>query len=329
LLTFSLCIWIVTTSGWKDVQYKQAFKQFIQNYKRSYTSDEYQTRFKIFKANMDFINDWNTKGLHRVGINKFADLTREERLKFFHGLKISDKSLTNSRNEKVTKTILKDLPDSLDWRDKGAVTDIKDQGNCGSCWSFSTTGSIEGCHQISTGELVSLSEQNLIDCSWLYGNQGCDGGFVDSAFQYVIDNKGIDTEDSYPYMKRPTNCAFNKTSVGATLINFTKVIQCDEGDLQRNVNLGPTSVSINANLDSFHFYTSGIYSDSQCGQWAIDHAVLTVGWGKSDTGEEYWIVKNSWGLEWGMKGYIFIKRNAGNMCGMATLAFRAVCDKTI
>merc|ERR1711915_669325 len=169
----------------------------------------------------------------------------------------------------------------VDWRKQGYVTPIKDQKQCGSCWAFSATGSMEGAHFKKTGKLVSLSEQNLVDCSDAEGNMGCEGGLMDQAFNYTVLNKGIDTEASYPYKAIDQKCM------------------------------------IDASQFTFQLYKEGIYYDENCSSQFLDHGVLAVGYGSKKSGEnkDYYIVKNSWGKDWGMEGYIEMSRNRDNNCG--------------
>lgn len=197
------------------------------------------------------------------------------------------------------------IPSSWDWRVQGAVTEVKDQGQCGSCWSFSTTGSVEGCHFLANKELVSLSEQNLIDCSFSYGNQGCNGGLMTNAMQYIISNGGIDTEQSYPYTATDNGkCAYTKKNRGATLKSFHNIKQGDEQQLLEAAVKGPVSIAIDASQRSFQFYSSGVYNEPACSSENLDHGVLLVGWGTAVDGGDYWIVKNSWSATWGQEGYI-------------------------
>jgi len=212
------------------------------------------------------------------------------------------------------------VPKTVDWRKKGLVTPIKDQAQCGSCWAFAAVASLEGQHALSTKKLVSLSEQNLVDCSGPEGNFGCEGGLPDQGYQYIIDNKGIDTEAAYPYTAEDDQCAFNKKKIGATITKFTDIATGDESALQKAVaTIGPISVGIDASQDSFQSYTSGIYDEENCSTTQLDHGVTVVGYG-SENGKDYWLVKNSWGTVWGIKGYIKMSRNAQNQCGIATLA---------
>jgi cathepsin L len=209
----------------------------------------------------------------------------------------------------------------VDWRQKGYVTPVKNQGQCGSCWAFSATGSLEGQTFKKTGKLVSLSEQQLVDCSGKFGNDGCNGGMVDSAFAYIKANGGLDTEESYPYLAKDDQCHFNPQAVGAKDTGFTDIEQGSESQLQEAVaSNGPVSVAIDASHETFQFYKSGVYNEPECSSSQLDHGVLVVGYGQSDAGEAFWIVKNSWGPTWGDSGYIMMSRNKNNQCGIASSA---------
>ncbi|XP_028421220.1 cathepsin L.1 [Perca flavescens] len=259
---------------------------------------------------------------YRLGMTYFADMANEEykRLISQGCLGSFNASLPRHGSSFLRLSEVVDLPNSVDWRDKGYVTDVKDQKQCGSCWAFSTTGSLEGQTFRKTGKLVSLSEQQLVDCSSDYGNMGCMGGLMDNAFQYIIANGGIDTEDSYPYEAEDGQCRYNPDTIGATCTGYVDVEQGNEGDLKQAVaTVGPVSVAIDASHVSFQLYQSGVYDEPECSSSELDHGVLAVGYG-SDNGHDYWLVKNSWGLEWGDKGYIRMTRDKNNQCGIATAA---------
>jgi len=280
---------------------------------------------KIAKHNQNYANG---KVTFKLGINKYADLLHHEFLNLngFNksaGLRLSKAGTLSKIDEPITFIDAANVkvPLSVDWRQKGAVTDIKDQGQCGSCWSFSATGALEGQHFRKTGRLVSLSEQNLVDCSASYGNYGCSGGLMDYAFQYIKDNGGIDTENSYPYEAINDKCRYNAKNSGATDKGFVDIPSGDEKKLQIAVaTIGPVSVGIDAAHDSFQLYSSGVYYEPDCDSYQLDHGVLAVGYGTDENGQDYWLVKNSWGNTWGDQGYIKIARNKQNHCGIATAA---------
>ncbi|XP_052436734.1 procathepsin L-like isoform X2 [Carassius gibelio] len=258
---------------------------------------------------------------YRLGMTYYADMSNEEyRQVAFHGC-LGSMNNTKARGG-ATFFRLKDavvLPSSVDWRDKGYVTDVKYQGGCGSCWAFSATGALEGQTFKKTGKLVSLSEQQLVDCSRAFGNLGCNGGLMDQTFQYIEVNGGLDTEESYPYEGIDNQCRFNPSTVGATCRGYVDVIRGDESALQEAVAIvGPVSVGIDAGHITFQLYESGIYDEPECSSYFINHGVLVVGYGSSSG--DYWIVKNSWGVGWGDKGYILMSRNKSNQCGIASLA---------
>jgi len=206
------------------------------------------------------------------------------------------------------------LPTSIDWSQKGAVTPIKNQGQCGSCWAFSTTGSLEGIYAITTGTLDSFSEQQLVDCSDSFGNMGCDGGLMDQAFQYVEAN-GIELESTYPYKGVDGKCQYKAASTIFKIDNYTDVTPKDNDALQAAVAGQPVSIAIDA--ENIMFYSSGIFDNKNCGD-SLDHGVLIVGYGTANS-TDFWKVKNSWGASWGEEGYIRFIRVSGQVeaiCGL-------------
>jgi cathepsin L len=263
-------------------------------------------------------------GMHSytLGVNAFADWTFEEFKDIMFGTRRN--MTTNKRG--ATSTFVRlpknvQIPDNTDWRDMGAVTPVKNQGRCGSCWAFSTTGSLEGAHFRATKALVSLSEQQLVDCSGKDGNQGCNGGLMDNAFKYIEENGGLDTEDAYPYHAHNQKCHFNKKAIGSTCSGFVDIPSGQEDALKEAVaTIGPISIAIDATEDKFMLYKEGVFVDDTCqnGADSLDHGVLVVGYGTDNSTKlgdaaDYWIVKNSWGPEWGEKGYIRMARNLNNV----------------
>jgi cathepsin L len=295
------------------------FEEFKALYSKVYeTETEEQLRREIYASNVQYIKEHNAeKHSYTLGVNEHADLLHSEFAKLYLA-KRADYSSLLVKTE--TETNVQALPTSVDWRTKGVVTPIKNQGQCGSCWAFSTTGSLEGQHALVTGNLVSLSEQNLVDCSGPEGNDGCDGGLMTAAFEYVMKNNGIDTEASYPYTAEDGKCKFNSANVGSTCSGYYNVTSGSEADLQNcSATVGPISVAMDASLMSFQLYKSGVYDPALCSSTALDHGVLVVGYGV-DSGKDYWLVKNSWGTTWGLQGYFYLARNANNKCGVATMA---------
>jgi cathepsin L len=300
-----------------DREYQTSFLQYMSTFNKVYSSDDFQYRFKVFRDNLDYIEQHNA-GNHTftLGVNEFTDMSNAE-------FRATMLGFSNEPSEPVNVHYYdpsEPLADIVDWRTKGYVTGVKNQAQCGSCWSFSTTGSTEGAHFKAAGQLVSLSEQNLMDCSTSYGNHGCNGGLMDNAFKYIIANSGIDTEASYPYTARDGTCRFSAANVGAKISSYRDVARGSESALQSAVGtVGPISVAIDASHPSFQHYSSGVYYEPACSSTRLDHGVLAVGYGTSGS-SNYWIVKNSWGASWGTRGYINMAKDRNNNCGIATQA---------
>ena len=279
---------------------------FTEKYNKTYDFNNYL----IYKDNLNYINDMNSRNLtYNLEVNFFIDIK-------FNMVKFNKKNECHNCFTESTDII----PESIDWRTQNAVTHVKNQGQCGNCWAFSSTGSIEGAWAIKNHNLYNLSEQMLTDCSRNYGNNGCRGGLMDNAFKYVIDNGGLCTEKEYPYIGNDSICLQNQCNNVVKINSYTDVKPNDESILKRAVAIGPVSVAIQANVSSFRFYKSGVYQDPECGD-QLDHGVLVVGYG-TDQDLDYWIVKNSWSPERGDNGYIKILRNDANsnsgMCGIAS-----------
>ncbi|XP_041843100.1 cathepsin K [Melanotaenia boesemani] len=299
------------------------WEEFKITMRREYsTPDEEAIRRAIWEKNMRYIDAHNKEaalGMHTftLGMNQFGDMTLEEVNARMNGLIVPtnpERSFTMALDDKVSR-----LPKSLDYRKKGMVTPVKNQGSCGSCWAFSSAGALEGQLAKMTGQLIDLSPQNLVDC--VTENDGCGGGYMTNAFKYVQENGGIDSEAAYPYVGETQPCRYNSSGMAAQCKGFKEVPVGDEHALAVALfKVGPVSVGIDAMQPSFQFYQRGVYNDPNCNKDDINHAVLAVGYGVTTKGKKYWIVKNSWGEEWGNKGYILMARNRGNVCGIANLA---------
>lgn len=274
-------------------------------------------RKSIFDENIRMIEAHNARNdagetSYRMGVNEYTDLSYDE---FKSVVGIGGCTFNRTRTHEKARGLRKiqEKADGVDWRTKNAVTPVKNQASCGSCWAFSTTGSTEGAVAIATGKLVSLSEQQLVDCAKAEGNKGCEGGLMDYGFEYIIKNGGIDTEADYGYTAKDGRCNAAKAAKHAAEIkSYQDVRSDDESDLVKAVTKQPVSVAIEADQTAFQHYKTGVF-DSTCGT-KLDHGVLAVGYTA-----DAWIVKNSWGLTWGDKGYIQMKRGVSKkgICGIA------------
>jgi C1A family cysteine protease len=269
------------------------------NNKKYGTEDQY--RLSVFYENYQKVmtHQKNPSKTYNLGFTKFMDLTNDE----FKARYLSTKVVANQSHVKILPTA--NAPASVDWRTKGAVTDVKDQGQCGSCWAFSTTGSLEGASFLAGKGLQSFSEQQLVDCSTSEGNQGCNGGLMDYAFTYVEAN-GITLESEYPYTAVDGTCS--ATGGDFKISSYVDVAAGDVDQLAAAVVNQPISIAVDAN--NWQLYSSGVFSDCET---SLDHGVLLVGYTA-----DYWIVKNSWAESWGETGYIRLAR--GNTCGLANAA---------
>jgi cathepsin L len=314
-----------------SISLEESFGSWINLHSKKYESkQEYNYRLAVYRQNLAFVESHNRQNVgFTVAMNKFGDLTNLEFASIYNGLRVNATQHVTKKNVHVAPLGWVPTKDTVDWRTQGAVTSVKNQGQCGSCWAFSTTGSVEGAWKLSkksgAGALVSSSEQQLVDCSSDQGNMGCDGGLMDSAFQYIIQrgSKGLDTEDSYPYTAEDGDCAADSGKFASTISSFKDVQAQSEPSLQSAIqSIGPVSVAIDASQSSFQFYNSGVYYEKYCSPTQLDHGVLAVGFGTTDDSakKDYYIVKNSWGTDWGMQGYILMSRNKQNNCGIATMS---------
>ncbi|KAG4942418.1 hypothetical protein JHK85_047064 [Glycine max] len=312
-----------------------SFARFARRHGKRYRSvDEIRNRFRIFSDNLKLIRSTNRRSLtYTLGVNHFADWTWEEFTRHKLGAP-QNCSATLKGNHRLTDAV---LPDEKDWRKEGIVSQVKDQGNCGSCWTFrllfeaeklfgmtlvmcSTTGALEAAYAQAFGKNISLSEQQLVDCAGAFNNFGCNGGLPSQAFEYIKYNGGLDTEEAYPYTGKDGVCKFTAKNVAVRVIDSINITLGAEDELKQAVAfVRPVSVAFEVAKD-FRFYNNGVYTSTICGSTPMDvnHAVLAVGYGVED-GVPYWIIKNSWGSNWGDNGY-FKMELGKNMCGVATCA---------
>ncbi|KAF7101269.1 hypothetical protein CFC21_102647 [Triticum aestivum] len=290
-----------------EAEVRAMYDHWLARHGRSYNAlGEYDRRFQAFWDNLRLVDAHNADAdAHgfRLGMNRFADLTNDEfRARYLHDGAEA-------------------LPESVDWREKGAVAPVKNQGQCGSCWAFSAVGAVEGINKIVTGDLVTLSEQELVECARNGQNSGCNGGMMEDAFDFIARNGGIDTEEDYPYTAKDGRCDLAKRSRTVVSIDgFESVPENDELSLKKAVAHQPVSVGIEAGGPEFQLYESGVFT-GRCGT-ELDHGVVAVGYG-TDNGRDYWSVRNSWGPDWGEGGYIRMERNVTartGKCGIAMMA---------
>lgn len=291
------------------------FMRFVTKFGKSYgTKEEFEFRSQQFKINLAKVTMNNARNdvTYRLGLNKFADMTPEEFQK-----RLGFKKLSNNKNVQFL-----DVPnaDSVNWVTAGKVNPVKDQGQCGSCWAFSAVGSIESHYAIEHGKLLSLSEQQLVDCTVTPdGNQGCNGGDMDLAFQYV-EKSPLESESQYPYEAVDDTCRYSAKQGLVTVESYVDVAPNNPDQLKAAIAKGPVSVAIEADQFVFQFYDGGVLNDEGCGT-ELDHGVVAVGYGV-ENGQEYFLVRNSWGASWGENGYIKIandgKQGSPGICGIAS-----------
>ncbi|KAH7845670.1 hypothetical protein Vadar_004617 [Vaccinium darrowii] len=314
---------IQNPDGRSDEEIMGIYRDWMARHGKAYNGlGEMERRFEVFKDNLRFIDEHNSVDrTYKVGLNRFADLTNEEYRSMYLGTRTDAKRRFVKAKGASRRYAVEEgekLPESVDWRETGAVAPIKDQGSCGSCWAFSTVAAVEAVNQIATGELIELSEQELVDCDTKY-DAGCNGGLMDYAFEFIIENGGIDTESDYPYLGVDSTCDQTRKNAKVVSIDgYEDVPPYNEKALKKAVAHQPISVAIEASGREFQLYLSGVFT-GECGM-ALDHGVAVVGYG-TENDVDYWIVRNSWGTSWGEHGYIRMERNVAETfagkCGIA------------
>jgi C1A family cysteine protease len=284
----------------------------IDNHRNYKDLEEQAYRYGIWMEKLDEVAQVNSADLtYKFRLNQFSDLTHDEMLLEIHGhtgscLQVPPLEDLVEPNDNDIQYDFPEVPTSVDWTAAGDVTPVKNQGSCGSCWAFSSTGALECDHAVKKGTLTSLSEQQLVDCTRSYGNYGCNGGWWYNAFDYVKAEGGLCSETEYPYTAKDGSCKDKTCGTKYDLISGqVKVTADSDSALAAAAAVGCVSVGVDA---AFGSYSSGVYTGS-CGT-SINHGVLVTGYGTSN-GQQYWRVKNSWGASWGDNGYILICRNCG------------------
>jgi cathepsin L len=318
LLTFLCLAFAFSIPAFDDLSESEIQEKFISwmdEHEKSYGHEEWRFRYATWKDNLQFVLEHNARNdvTFTVEMNKFADLTSEEFNSIYNRVNMT--VVEEPEEEEVPPA---NNPTSVDWTAAGAVTGVKDQGQCGSCWSFSATGAIEGAWGALKHQKTSLSEQELVSCD--NGDYGCNGGWPIDALSWSKKMGGLNSESGYPYTSGNGvrgSCQTSKEVPAAysQISGYTQVSRNSESALETAVASRPVSVCIDASHRSFQLYSSGIYYESACSSSNLDHAVLATGY--SNSGTHYWIVKNSWGTSWGQRGYIWMSKDRSNNCGIA------------
>ncbi|KAN0043100.1 hypothetical protein ACTA71_010735 [Dictyostelium dimigraforme] len=326
-----------------NYKYSVQFIKWSHQYDKKYSSEEFRKRFQLFKQSVDFIEKTNEKNKKLnptlvLGLNQFSDLSFQEFTNtktdylipilndplpapcggttlfsnFNQTFGNSDETMNSLKNKGWTR------PASMDWRNYGAVSMVKNQGPCGSCYAFAASSAMESMYFRKYNNMKLFSEQNLVDCTLSYGNGGCSGGWMHNCYKYVKDNGGLNSQSIYPYQGTVGKCRYTSSDSAVKVTNYVMVKQHNENDLADIVgSIGPVSAAFDASTIEFMYYHSGIYYSENCNKYRTSAAALVIGYG-SENGVDYWILKNSWGVNWGEGGFFKMRRNIDDACGIAT-----------
>lgn len=293
---------------------EKSFLLWMRQSNQFYTCEEYHFRLGIFLANSRFVREINSaKKTFRLGLNKFACYTPAEYKSLLGHI-----SFPSLQRDQIIMNFKDDVPDTVDWREKGIVNEIKDQGNCGACWAFGTIQACESAYALANGKLNSCSEQNLIDCCTPMCS-GCNGGFESRALDFILQKQNglLNSENEYPYEAAEGTCRFDESKGINQIKSYIHGRQGDEDYLKTLSAQGVLDIAIDCSQASFQLYTGGIYDEPSCYKFAVNHAVGLIGYG-TENGIDYWLVRNTFGKNWGEDGYIRMIRNKENRCGVAT-----------
>ena len=302
-------------SAFVQAHEERAFLAWMKEHNQMFVGEEYSFRLGVFLSNKRYISEFNKAGNRKftLGVNRFAAMTQSEYKAF----------LTKPRSVHEKKTIksqpfvpkLKDLPDEVDWRTKGVLNEVRDQGWCASGWAFACCAAMEANWAIYHNDLYVLSPQNFLDCVW--SCEGCDGGSSDAAADWAINEQEgqFNLESDYPYeMDTMGNCRYKADKGVTKLASITLAMFDEETAKKLCAEVGPLSAEFDASLLTFEYYSGGVYDDENCSEWGICHSLAIVGYGVYE-GEDYWLIRNSYGKQWGLDGYGMVKRNGGH-CGI-------------
>ncbi|XP_052584902.1 cathepsin M-like [Peromyscus californicus insignis] len=317
-----MCLGVASSTPSLDPILDADWQMWKIKYGKTYSLEEEGRKKAVWEENTKMIKLHNGEnGLGKNGfameMNEFGDMTGEE----FRNMMINFQVPTLKKEKNVQKHLAGDVPNFLNWKKRGYVTTVRRQSDCNACWAISVAGAIEGQIFRKTGKLIPLSVQNLVDCSRSHGNEGCYRGNTYLAFEYVKDNGGLESEATYPYEDKEGPCRYSPDNSIANITGVLLVPQSENALMYAVATIGPISVAIDARHNSFQFYKRGIYYEPYCSSRNISHSMLVVGYGfegEESEGRKYWLVKNSMGIKWGIRGYVKIARDHRNHCGIAT-----------